>query len=270
MALYLLVVEGAHDAAFFGHILRLRNYARVNYYNNVPDHFRRLVPEKYPPDAKGYLGKVIRFPEFFKTANGEHSIAVAVAGSDDNLIKTLRTPIELLDVTSFRGIGIALDADWEYTAAQRLTAMRQRLDQLNNEGAGDGLPGFPLTLPGQAGVFVDTPPRVGVHVFPDNNSQGALENVLLSCAAANHTIVYDRANQMVASIHTDCPPDDEGLKTFRTQSGRHKAQAGIIANVLRPGGSLAVSLVGTRWLEGQEALPSVQLAIQFVDALIAP
>jgi hypothetical protein len=270
MANFLLVVEGAHDAAFFGHLLRGRGYKRVEFIGNIPQFWRKLIPEKYPVSENGYLGRFVKFPDFYSDASAENWIAISLAGGKDELIETLRVPIELHSIADFSALGIVLDADWELTCGERFERFRQQLDSWNFSASRE-LAGFPLSLPDAAGGIAAGPPRFGVFVFPDNNRQGTLDTVLLACAASSYPVIHQQADSLLSVVASSALAREKDLEKFQTIAGREKAHAGIIANVLHPGSSLAVSIRQSHWLHNAESSePLVAKAAKFLDGLLKP
>ena len=173
MAHTVLVVEGAHDASFFGQLIRARGYKRAGTLSDVPEFWMPLIPRRYPTDPAGRLDRVIQFPEIHVSNDGD-TLGIIVAGGEERLIEGLRTPLEQLG-PSFAGIGMALDTD-QYDPHVRLgsTCSSQDLVNSNADASAEGTPGFPLELPREPGVAVAGPPKLGVYLFPDNMRQGTL------------------------------------------------------------------------------------------------
>ena len=174
----LLIVEGAHDASFFGHLARMRGYRAVRTMSEMPEFWRPLIPTRYPVDDAGNLDRVIPFPEVH-TDPGSNTLGVIVAGGDSRLVEGLRIPLERLGTGSFTGIGIALDTDLAYSARERFDSIVAKLVALNRDAVGEGVPGFPLPLPTSPGPVKRGSREIGIHQFPDNVRQGSLETVLL-------------------------------------------------------------------------------------------
>lgn len=264
----LLVVEGPHDASFFGHLLKRRGYRQVERKGEVPPLWLPLIPEKYPVDPEGRLGNIISFPYIYGDAE-ENTFGVAVAGSDSQIVTELRGCLESLSVNRLTGIGIVVDADRGTSVPDRFRTYTDRLTQLNKDAAAEGVPGFPIHIPQQPGVVLAGPPKIGIHLFPDNAAPGALETILLDCADTNVGRLRRCASEVISYIDKRNPENDRDLKKLRAASGRDKAAAGIVANLLAPGASLAASLRSDAWLRG-EALkhPWVIAADNFLAQLI--
>jgi hypothetical protein len=270
MAHHLLVVEGAHDAAVFGHLLAQRGFRQLRLRREFPEFWHPLIPERYPTDANGRLDRVIRVPDFFLRGSGSDSCAVITAGGNiERLVKAFRTVVERLDLSSFAAIGLTLDADWEASPSDRFRNIRRKLDQLNTDAANDLLPGFPFAFPDQPGLVVAGQPRFGIFVFPDNERQGTLESTLLGCARQSFPVIEWHADSFIESVLNAYRGKVDDIPELRKRSGQDKARAGAIATVLQPGASLAVSLIRTSWLGGSASQnPDLSRLSIFLDELL--
>jgi hypothetical protein len=249
MAYFLLVVEGSHDAAFFGQLLRQRGLSKVGLRREVDPYWEKLIPAKFPANPEGKLDHVIKYPDIYESqaGAGQISVAIAVAGGDSKLILEFQSALEILDITRLRSAGIVSDAD--KSSAERIAGLVNDLNKINAAGTHNSLPGFPLTVPQSPGVANGTP-RIGLHVFPDNQNTGTLETILLACAATSYAPYCEPAIAFVAEIDKAQPPDCKELKSLRRGVGRHKAAAGMISNLLFPGHSLSVAIERGSWLTG--------------------
>ena len=225
MAHAVLVVEGAHDASFFGQLIRARGYKRAGTLSDVPEFWMPLIPRRYPTDPAGRLDRVIQFPEIHVSNDGD-TLGIIVAGGEERLIEGLRTPLEQLGPSSFAGIGMALDTDQLSSCAARFDMLVSRFSQLNADASAEGTPGFPLELPREPGVAVAGPPKLGVYLFPDNMRQGTLETVLLECLNTEQSQIARAANL----LGTLCGPQgtswgsipDAFARWLRSREGRSR------------------------------------------------
>ena len=271
MARHLIVVEGAHDAALFGRLLAARGFAQVKKLGAVPVFWEPSIPRKYPVTEDLRLDRVISFPEIHCRADGSE-VGVAVANGESLLLRTLRSLLDIVEAPDFASIAVILDTDWEQTEADRFTEFRASTADWNAKAVADGRPGFPLAFPTHVNTVTPGPIKVGVYQFPGGGAGGALEDVLLACAEHSHPVLRQAADNLVTQAQASYPADAESdpLKASRKQSGGAKAKCGIIANVLQPGHSLAVSLRETLWLPETEAeVAEVGSVAQFLDLLLA-
>lgn len=239
----LLIVEGAHDTAFLGHLLRNRGYRRAKTKSEVPEFWQKLIPSKYPVDDKENLDRVIRFPEVYIKNNGDNTVGICPAGSDSKLIPELGSIIEHLSAKRFFGIGVFADVDYKESPTKRFDGFCGEVSKLNDAAASEGnTDGFPLAIPMAPGVVLPGPPKFGIFLFPDNCSPGLLEDVLLAGAKSAIPDIHQVAESAIAEIDKALAPGHKAAKELRGASGRQKACAGVIATVLKPGKSLAVAI----------------------------
>ncbi len=271
MAHHVLVVEGAHDAAFFGRLLASRGFVTVANLTEVPEFWSDFIPTKYPVRRDLTLERVINFPEVHLRPGQEDTFGVIVANGDGGLLEALRATLDVRDATDFATVSVVLDTDWQETEGDRFTAFINMTQAWNEAGVRDGRPGFPLAFPAGPGQINQGGPCVGVYLFPGNGAQGALEDILLSCAEHHFPTLHHQAQAFLDATHAAYPAGAvDPFKRSRKVSGSAKARCGIIANTLRPGSSLAVSIRDAGWLPlNENAIPVVTSAANFLDGLLA-
>lgn len=253
MRQFLVIVEGPHDASFVGVVLKEQGYKKVQQVASVGEYWADLIPSVFPAGPK--LDHVVRYPDVYHSEGANScSCAVIVAGGDSQLVAELRATMEALDGSQLTGICIIADADSE-RALQRHSELCQQLVALNEthepggkEGGSSGVPGFPLQLPTTLGVVEKGAIRVGIYVFPDNDRPGTLDGLLLECAETSLASVYTPAIGFVDAVH-ETVIEDVRFKALRKPSGKDKASAGVIANVLFPGVALSAAIERAKWFE---------------------
>lgn len=248
MPYHLLVVEGAHDAAFFGQLLRQRQFEKTLMRNQVDPYWDKLIPTQFPTDPKGKLDHVVKYPDIYESAvqGSEASVAILVANGDSRLIPEFQAALEILDVTQLRSAAIVSDAD-DVGVPARVTQLLEGLAAISAEGIKNSLPGFPLTLPAAPGV-ANGAPRIGIHIFPNNVDNGTLETILLDCATTSYSAYRRPAVDFVAQVDASQPAGVQELRSLRRGAGRQKAAAGVLGNLLFPGYSLSVAVDRGSWL----------------------
>jgi hypothetical protein len=129
----------------------------------------------------------------------------------------------LVDSTRLTGVGILLDADTDKSPPDRYAPIR---DALRTKG---------FAFPDNAGIVSPATPHFGAFVMPDNQSQGALEDILLECAEQVYARLLASATAHVDAAFRDASLVPDDLEELRKPSGRKKATVGSIASILRPG-----------------------------------
>lgn len=273
MANHLLIVEGAHDAAFFGQLLATRGFAEVKTKAQVPDFWKQTIPNQFPVRPDGRLDRVMPYPEIYTRGGEGDVVGIEVAEGDGAVLKALRNYLDQYEITDFASLSLVLDTDLEATEAERFAALQALIGPWNAKGLADERPGFPLGFPEVANTVVPGPPRVGVYLLPGQGAQGSLETILLACAEARDPDLHQRAQALITatdeSENYPADADPDPLKALRRGSGRAKAQCGVIGNIFKPGASLAVSLREAAWLPTVETeIPALAQAAAFLDALL--
>lgn len=250
-----LVVEGPHDVEFVGRFLKLKGFSRVQLKSKLDKFWHPLVPKAFP--YKDDLLRRVPIPTFFQSAT--HSIAIHSAMGDTKIINTIEETLAMSswEVNSLVGLGIVLDADNKGSPQERFDKIKE------------GLQHFISALPESPGKIVQGKPHCGIFIMPDNCSLGTLEDLLLECAE----LVYSPLLQCT-QIFLNCvePVVTQFEKKERCdfENGTKKVKLGCIANVLRPGKSMQVSIQDNRWItEKTVKQPKMMQFNRFLQDLFA-
>ena len=246
-----LLVEGPHDAAFVGKLLRLAGFSRIQQRNRVATHWDPLIPTTFPHN--GDLLKRMPVPTFYQSKLA--SIALHIAIGDGNIANTLQESFASVPVASISFVGIILDAESKVTPAARFQALKK----LVSEHIAD--------WPDAPGLVAAAPPRTGIYVLPDNQNHGTLEDLLLEAAAITwpETRILAR-NHVTAATET---LSGEDLAEMQKPAGPNKAIAASISNLLRPGKAIQVSIEDNDWLTPATlTLPRIAALQTFLHQLI--
>jgi len=232
-----IAVEGQHDAAFIGRLLRNAGFKIVVNKNDLDPAYSRLVPTDFPYEDD--LLKRVPLPFFYQKL--DHAVALHPAGGESEL--AARAVIAVPQISRpVEAIGFVLDADNKGTATERLTTLAGKISEKSQA------PGFALpTIPGS---ISSGPPRCGVFVMPDNSSTGTLEDVLLECGAVYYGDVLAKAGSYLQSVD-QTKLSTEDLGEINAPAGLKKAQIGATSSVLKPGKAIQNSIADNRWLEGE-------------------
>jgi hypothetical protein len=228
----LLVVEGPHDVAFVGRILRkLEGFQRIQRESDLDSFWSALVPRAYPPD--GDLLKRVPVPSFFRSP--EKSVAVRPVVGDSKIAVGLAADLATLgQADDLAAVGLVLDSD-----ASAPSERHESLVGGIRKKAGFDLPDTPGVVMGK--------PRRGVFILPNNQDPGTLESVLVECAESAYPNVLNHARAYVAQ----CEGDSDFAKlceAFQNESYRRKALVGAIANVLKPCKAVQTSIEDNDWI----------------------
>lgn len=233
-----LVVEGPHDVAFVGRLLRPFGLRRVRLISDLDPFWTDLVPGTFP--HSGDLLKRVPVPTFF--ADETHSVAVDSAIGDSRIAQTVQESLVYISTVQLTGIGLILDADAQDSPSDRFRSVKDRLAQL----------GVSLALPDAPGQILKGAPRSGMFILPDNAAAGTLEDLLLECAALAYPQLLQGAKAFVRDVDV-AVLTREDRREFERPAGRDKAIVNSIGSVLKPGKSIQVSIQDNRWV-GEHAL----------------
>jgi hypothetical protein len=245
-----LVVEGPHDVEAIGRILKKHDFKRIENEGSLDDYWSPMIPRNFPID--GDLLRRVPVPTFFQKEG--YSVAVHVAGGVNKIPKTLRLTLLNLNNSAEKdnlsAIGIFLDAD----KTLAIECCKEICGKISD------VPEFSrIKKPGKVEIMDQ---RIGVFVFPNNNDDGTLENVLIECAEVVYPNLLSAASNYIRSI-------DLSFKQKWGQSDESKVIVGCIANVLRPGKSNQVSIQDNEWIsQSTEHLSSVRKLNQFIIDLL--
>lgn len=229
---YLIIVEGAHDIALLEKLLQLNGVdEKIRNENSLPEVWKHTIPTRYPFSADR-LERITPIPSFVK--NSEVSVAIKNASSDVEIMHVLQQTLHLMEfreVDMLSGIMLICDADNLETDKKihKILAYREeKEDFLLDEKAME------------LNVLVKKIPLY-TFVFPDNNSKGNLENLLLQTAEVEYPELLRLATEYVekaSEIYTE----------LKKEQKSKKAKVGCIANVMKPGKANQVSISDDNWV----------------------
>lgn len=248
-----LIVEGQHDIAFVGRLLRTFDIKQVNKKSLLDPFWDVLIPKTFP--VQDDLLKRVPVPAFFE--NATHSIAVHSALGITRLVETLDETLSLINQERLAGYGFLLDADQQQDPNERFDALITELQsrQVN-------IPALHL------GEVAGGTPLFGVFILPDNQSQGTLEDVLLQTAQINYAQLSSTAQQYIESIDKN-QLSNEDLGELKKPAGIKKAQISSMASILKPGKAIQNSIQDNRWLDGEALnLPMIKSILTFLVRLL--
>ncbi len=247
-----LVVEGPHDVAFIGKFLSLSGLAIVRKETELEGFWEPLIPRSFP--HRGDLLQRVPVPFFFQ--NSEYSVGIQNAAGDAAIPNMLEESLTVLG-KSLDAIGVFLDADNLHAPTIRFRDLRKKLSlQTPN-------------WPEDPGAVIQGTPRTGIFVFPDNISQGTIENILLDSAETLWPAILPFSKNLVeVALRESINMPDEWVD-LKKPAGQNKAMVACISNLLKPGKAVQVSIQDNRWVSSESIhLPRLNAVQSFLQVLI--
>ncbi|MBD2130557.1 DUF3226 domain-containing protein [Microcoleus sp. ZQ-A2] len=226
----LIGVEGNHDQAFLCRVLnKLLGFKIFNGKESDLDAFWRKFVPKYPARG-GMLYKRLDMPSVLHTED----VSVAIyAGEGSNLIQNLVAKLSDIDYSALLAFGIVADADKDSpdTVGDTYCAGFREL--------------FP-NFPNNPGVFIESSPRLGLYILPDNSNQGVLDTLICKCGESVYPEFMKRARAYIDQFSQE-EIQEIGWKPF----DKEKAIVATVASVLKPGGTNTATISQNDWICSQ-------------------
>lgn len=249
----LICVEGYHDQAFIGKILRLfqfkdfRTAKEFEGQEEKLDPFWRSLRPNYPKEG-GNLYTRLNMPSIF--FNDNLSVALYVCeGSNlltnlDDLFYQKRHYQKKLSA-----FGIIIDSDKK--EPKNLIEKFAKLKE------------YFSSFPDQSGIVNLNNPKTGIYILPDNQAQGVLDSILCQCGDVVYPQYMERSRDYVNQF-TEQERQQKPLKWGPFD--QEKATIATVASVLKPGKTNTASISDNDWV-CKETIKTVPELRQFVDFL---
>ena len=247
-------VEGPHDQAFTGKVLKLLGFKDFReelkgLKSDLDPFWRKFIPV-YP--KKGNLYKRLDMPSIL--FNDTISLAI-YAGEGSNLVTNLDDILSANPEyqTNLSAFGIVADCD------------KSNPDQIVRRYTNCFRNYFP-DWPNQAGVVNSNSPRTGIYVLPDNVSQGVLDTLLCSCGEIAYPAYMEKASSYLDEF------SEEEKKSLKWKNfDREKALVATVVSVLKPGKTNTTSIADNNWVseQTQQQVPALANFIEFLSQLLA-
>jgi len=140
------------------------------------------------------------------------------------------------------GIGILLDSDKAVPAQKRYADVKIKLADVFSQQL--------FILPDDAGTIKKGFPNLGAFVLPDNQTAGTLEDLLIESAEQIYPCLLKMAKNYVSDAKHNAGLRNSDLKELKN-AGEKKAIVGAMANIMRPGKAVQVSIQDNDWLKGK-------------------
>jgi len=251
MVKYAIVgVEGNHDQAFVGRVLKYLGWKQFDGQEKKLDPFWRKFIPRYP--RKGNLYKRLDMPSIW--FDDRLSVAVYV-GEGSNLNQNLddilqNNPEYKHQVDAF---GIVADSD----RTNAVEVARHYADSLKAH--------FP-NFPDRPGIVDRNSPRTGMYILPDNSSTGVLDTLLCRCGAVIYPEYMSRAHS-----YLDQFSDRERRELKWKPFDNEKALIATVASILKPGKTNTASISDNCWIcqDTVEQVAELQNFVEFFRQLLA-
>lgn len=296
-----LAVEGPHDRAFVGRILRALGF--TSFKDELPwkegreDWLEYATPHEAlgghsPAACFGFWKPWIpSFPKRSQKPNKPASLYRPIDGFPEVWTRTRGDETWSIGVHAAGGTEIrkvlaervTSKIDWSMDEWRRgLQASRGMLgilvdsddgvddawDKLNDAWAPGGSPRL-TPWPSKPGEVVGQNFKVGVFILPDGASAGTVEDLLWPLGRRNLASLAERAGHFIDASMPDLrarKPDQVGAP-WRSRVG--KARIAAVASILQPGSSNTVTIEDDDWLSVEDlALPALAPLVGFLRGLL--
>ncbi|MDR9402721.1 MAG: DUF3226 domain-containing protein [Halothece sp. Uz-M2-17] len=241
-------VEGNHDQAFVGKILKLLGLEdfrekKGGLRQNLDPFWSKLIPSY--PTKKGELYKRLPMPSILYNK----TLSVAIYGGEGSSLKKNVDAVltnESKYQTDLSSFIIIADAD------------DKPVNKIVTDYANYFQTYFP-DFPNEAGVINQSgSTSTGIYVLPNNNSQGTLDKLLCQCGEVAYSEYMSRATDYLEKF------TERKWKKFDYE----KALIATIVSVLKPGKTNTVSINDNNWVSAvtQEQVHDLKVFIEFIAA----
>ena len=246
-------VEGPHDQAFTGKVLKLLGFKDFReelkgLKSDLDPFWRKFIPV-YP--KKGNLYTRLNMPSIL--FNDTTSVAI-YAGEGSNLVTNLDDILFANSEyqTNLAALGIVADCD------------KSTPDRIAEPYAKKFRSYFP-NFPDRPGVVNTNSPRTGVYVLPDNASPGVLDTLLCECGQIAYPAYMEKASSYLNEFSES---DRKSLKWKNFD--REKALVATVVSVLKPGKTNTTSIADNNWVseQTQQQVPALANFIEFLSQLL--
>jgi len=246
-------VEGPHDQAFTGKVLKLLGLKDFGeelkgLESQLDPFWRKFIPV-YP--KKGNLYKRLDMPSLL--FNDTISVAI-YAGEGSNLVTNLDDILFANSEyqTNLAAFGIVADCD---------KSTPDRIVEPYAKKFRSYFPNFPQC----PGVVNTNSPRTGVYVLPDNASPGVLDTLLCECGQIAYPVYMEKASSYLNEF------SESERKSLKWKNfDREKALVATVVSVLKPGKTNTTSIADNNWVseKTQQQVPALANFIEFLSQLL--
>lgn len=258
---FLIIVEGAHDNAFLGKILKNLDFKEIKYINEIRPVLKKLIPNNFP-FTKDKLNIFNFVPFFYKKDNKQ--LAIVNADGEDNILNKIEYILGEATIEEIKQINrILIFADGDLKNRVEKIGSILDIDFLQKEFEFLKREDLSLENP-RVDVFGKFQVALDYFIFPDNESKGRLEDIILESIKFNES---DLLHSTKCYINGISPSYKSNWSS--SNSKEEKATIGIIGNMLMPGVGNTVLIQSDKinWLSLNEKdkINSLSKVYSFLD-----
>ncbi len=251
MRSFLFFVEGVHDINCVARILLINDFKEVSNINDIPEIWRSRVPRTYP-FVDNRLDRFIPMPSYFIKNN--LCIAMVSANGVGNIIRDIDLYLSNMtksELKQINGVCAIFDADQK--------SAKEAFDEKFRKYNKDMVIKKKDFLSGSCRIRGEII-NMYYYFFPDNYSQGTLENFLLEGAKIVYSDLLDNVNEYLERV-------DDKYKESWSRSSENKVKIGCIANIFQPGSANQISIRYDDWIS-EESIMYSPVIKKFYDFII--
>lgn len=224
---FLIIVEGTHDNAFLGKILKNMGFVEIKNISNISELLKKLIPNNFP--FKYDKLNIFNFVPFFYKKN-DKQVAIINANGENNILNKIDNILSEYTIDEIKQIDrILIFADGD---------LKNRTEKIEGILDIDFLQkGFEFLK--REDLSLDNPIvnikdkfkiPLDYFIFPDNESKGRLEDVILDSIKMSDRDLLELTKDYIAEISPSYKVTWNSLN-----SKEEKAEIGIIGNIFIPG-----------------------------------
>ena len=251
MRSFLFFVEGVHDINCVARILLINGFKEVSNINDIPEIWRSRVPRTYP-FVDNRLDRFIPMPSYFIKNN--LCIVMVSANGVGNIIRDIDLYLSNMtksELKQINGVCAIFDADQK--------SAKEAFDEKFRKYNKDMVIKKKDFLSGSCRIRGEII-NMYYYFFPDNYSQGTLENFLLEGAKIVYSDLLDNVNEYLEKV-------DDKYKESWGRSSENKVKIGCIANIFQPGSANQISIRYDDWIS-EESIMYSPVIKKFYDFII--
>lgn len=224
---FLIIVEGAHDNAFLGKILKNLDFEEIKSIKEIYPVLKKLIPNNFPfIDNKLNIFNFVPF--FYKKDNKQ--VVIVNADGEHNILDKIEYILGEYTIEEIKQINrILIFADGDLK--NRVEKIESILDIDFSQKEFEFLNREDLLLENpRIDILHKFEIALDYFIFPDNQSKGRLEDIILESIKLSESDLLDITTYYMNEISPSYK-----RKWSSSNSKEEKSKIGIIGNILIPG-----------------------------------